>query len=140
MSLGAFRQIAERASRNAELFEVWHQCAPGAYREPSTNAPRIDKVAIVVVPDKDGIHEVIARNVAPDHEFLTAICPPLEPVAAALSVAIRAGARLATIPSTPCCRTALMRSARCPQIFPNIELRRRTAAQFHASVPRRSSS
>jgi hypothetical protein len=64
----------------------------GRCYQPCLHPAGIDEVLILVVSDEYEIHEVLAWNVAPDDELLSAIGPPLQPVAGALAGTIRAAA------------------------------------------------
>ena len=50
---GAFGQVTKRASRDPELFEIWDKRAALSRCESSSNAPHINKVAALVISDKE---------------------------------------------------------------------------------------
>jgi hypothetical protein len=93
-----FRQVNKRASRNLQLFDLRQQNPAGRCCEPGSHPAGIDEVPTLVISDKDGIHEVSAWNVASDDELLSAISPPLQPVAGALTGTIGAACALRNDP------------------------------------------
>jgi hypothetical protein len=93
-TLAALWKVDEWASRYLKLLEKWQQRTLELIRYSGTNAGGIHELRAFVAPDQQRIYCGGTRNIACYHEFLTAIGPPLEPIAGALPRAVWAAGAL----------------------------------------------
>src|SRR5215471_5564889 len=73
---------------------MWQQEPPEIWWNSSSDAAGVNWVPAFEVPHQDRIEIVPVRDVTADDELLSAVGPPLEPIAAALARAVLAARAL----------------------------------------------
>jgi hypothetical protein len=79
-SPGPLRKVPERAAFDTQASEMREQRSPGLRHQTRSNSPSIHKITAFVVADQKRIESARSGYVSSDHELLTTIRPPLDPI------------------------------------------------------------
>src|SRR6516162_11011638 len=72
-------KIGERTLWDEQGLEPSEYLASGSRHKAVPNSGDVNEILSPVIPNRDGVHSVCARNVASDHKFLPAVQPVLCP-------------------------------------------------------------